>query len=109
MPGVRQGVHQVGLEAGVNTLLPGQLAVVVLKGVKGLSEVGGVVGGENRVVVRLLPTPALKRIDQAQREALNLPEGIPVGALPGLGPARSRTNCRRRLGNGKVSSASRSV
>ena len=54
-PAVRQGVHQVGLEASVHTLLPGQLAVVVLDGVKRLSKVGGVVGSENRV---LDPPPA---------------------------------------------------
>ena len=60
----------------MNPLLPGQLAVVVQERVEGLGEVGGVMRGENRVVVRILPTPALKGIGQSQREALNLPNRV---------------------------------
>jgi hypothetical protein len=41
--------------------------------------------GENRVVVRTLPTPALKGISQSQCEALNLPNRVSMRELPGPG------------------------
>jgi hypothetical protein len=44
--------------------------------VEGLREIGGVMRGENRVAVRIRPTPALKGIGQSQREALNLPNRV---------------------------------
>jgi hypothetical protein len=69
----------------MNPYLPGQLAVVVHDRVEGLGKICRVVGGENRVFVRLLPTPAAKGVRQSQRKSLDLPNRVAIPELPGRG------------------------
>ena len=85
----------------MNSLLACQLTVVVDDGVEGLGEISGVVRGEYRVVVRLVPTPLRRALASWFVKRSICQTESPCRSSEGVGPAAFMTNCRRKLRKGK--------